>query len=120
MPTFVDASSHDLPDPQRLPVGSGAASLRDSRKRRSLAPCSADTSSTRSVWPEDWPTPDRDEAKEYVTAEGFPTSTSRILADRCAGGDAGNASARQAGRRGSDFARVRSRQLRGRRRWRIR
>ena len=73
MPTFVDASSYDLPDPQRLPVGFG----------RGVAAAFEETAISGPVFGgyllnevrlagKTGRLLTRDEAKEYVTAEGFP------------------------------------------------
>lgn len=73
MPTFVDASSYDLPDPQRLPVGFG----------RGVAAAFEETAISGPVFGgyllnevrlagKAGRLLTRGEAKEYVTAEGFP------------------------------------------------
>ena len=73
MPTFVDASSHDLPDPQRLPVGFGRGVVAGIEEAAISGPVFGGyllnevrlAGKTGRLLT-------RDEAKEYVTAEGFP------------------------------------------------
>lgn len=73
MPTFVDASSYDLPDPQRLPVGFGRGVVAGIEEAAISGPVFGGyllnevrlAGKTGRLLT-------RDEAKEYVTAEGFP------------------------------------------------